>query len=105
MKRAAFALLAAVALHDKVTGDGPFRRSLVLIEAAASDDRNFVKKGVSWALRGVGRRSRALNAASVATATHLVESHDTAARWIGRDALRELTSPGVRGRLAAKTRA
>ena len=102
VKRAAFALLASVALHDKVTGDAPFMRSLVLIEAAASDDRNFVKKGVSWALRGVGRRSRALNAASVATAKRLVESRDTAARWIGRDALRELTSPAVRGRLAAK---
>ena len=100
MKRAAFALLASVALHDKVTGDAPFMRSLVLIEAAASDERNFVKKGVSWALRGVGRRSRALNAASVNTAQRLKQSPDSAAaRWIGRDALRELTSPAVRGRL------
>ena len=105
VKRAAFALLASVALHDKVTGDAPFMRSLVLIEAAASDDRNFVKKGVSWALRSVGRRSRALNTASVAAATRLVQSHDAAARWTGRDALRELTSPTVQGRLTAKTRA
>jgi 3-methyladenine DNA glycosylase AlkD len=106
VKRAAFALLASVALHDKVTGDAPFMRSLVLIEAAASDERNFVKKGVSWALRGVGRRSRALNAASVDTAKRLTHSPDSpAARWIGRDALRELTSPAVRGRLArAKAR-
>jgi 3-methyladenine DNA glycosylase AlkD len=100
VKRAAFALLASVALHDKVTGDAPFMRSLVLIEAAASDERNFVKKGVSWALRGVGRRSRTLNAASVNTAQRLKQSPDSAAaRWIGRDALRELTSPAVRGRL------
>src|SRR5918995_757642 len=68
VKRAAFALLASVALHDKKAEDAPFMRSLVLIEAAASDERNFVKKGVSWGLRGVGRRSRALNAASVDTA-------------------------------------
>ena len=101
VKRAAFALLASVALHDKKTGDAPFLRSLVLIEAAASDERNFVKKGVSWALRGVGRRNRALNAASVDTARRLADSPDSpAARWIGRDALRELTSPAVRGRLA-----
>ena len=101
VKRAAFALLASVALHDKVTGDAPFMRSLVLIEAAGSDERNFVKKGVSWALRGVGRRSRALHAASVDTARRLARSPDSpAARWIGRDALRDLTSPAVRGRLA-----
>jgi 3-methyladenine DNA glycosylase AlkD len=100
VKRAAFALLASVALHDKVTGDAPFMRSLVLIEAAASDERNFVTKGVSGALRGVGRRSRTLNAASVNTAQRLKQSPDSAAaRWIGRDALRELTSPAVRGRL------
>jgi 3-methyladenine DNA glycosylase AlkD len=104
VKRAAFALLASVALHDKKAGDAPFMRSLVLIEAAASDERNFVKKGVSWALRGVGRRSRALNAASVDTARRLAQSTDSpAARWIGRDALRELTSPAVRGRLARTT--
>ena len=104
VKRAAFALLASVALHDKTTSDAPFMRSLILIEAAASDERNFVKKGVSWALRGVGRRSRALNAASVDTARRLAHSADsTAARWIGRDALRELTSAAVRGRLARTT--
>jgi 3-methyladenine DNA glycosylase AlkD len=104
VKRAAFALLASVALHDRTAPDAPFKRALKLVERGADDDRNFVKKGVSWALRGVGRRSRALNAASVATAKRLVESHDTAARWVGRDALRELTSPAVRERLATKTR-
>jgi 3-methyladenine DNA glycosylase AlkD len=106
VKRAAFALLASVALHDKVTGDAPFMRSLVLIEGAASDERNFVKKGVSWGLRGVGRRSRALHAASVNTARRLGDSPDSpAARWIGRNALRELSSPAVRARVArAKAR-
>src|SRR5687767_12909550 len=106
VKRAAFALLASVALHEKKAEDAPFMRSLVLVEAAASDERYVVKKGVSWALHGVVRRSRALNAASVDTAKRLARSVDSpAARWIGRDALRELTSPAVRGRLArAKAR-
>jgi hypothetical protein len=63
---------------------------------AASDERNFVKKGVSWALRAVGRRNQALNAAAVATARRVAES------WVGRDALKELTSPAVRRRLAAR---
>ena len=104
VRRAAFALLASLALHDKSTGDEPFARCLPLIEHAAIDERNFVKKGVSWALRGVGRRSRALNAAAVKVARRLSTSPQTAARWIGRDALKELTSPAVIRRLATKRR-
>jgi 3-methyladenine DNA glycosylase AlkD len=102
VRRAAFALLASLALHDKNTGDEPFARCLPLIERAAIDERNFVKKGVSWALRGVGRRSRALNAAAVKVARRLSTSPQAAARWIGRDALKELTSPAVIRRLAMR---
>jgi 3-methyladenine DNA glycosylase AlkD len=90
VKRAAFALLASLALHDKRTGDEPFLRSLELVERAAPDERNFVKKGVSWALRAIGRRNKALNAAAVKTARRLVASPEPAARWVGKDALREL---------------
>src|SRR5262245_13952614 len=57
VKRAAFALLASVALHDRRSRDEPFVNCLALVERAASDDRNFVKKGVSWGLRGVGHRN------------------------------------------------
>jgi 3-methyladenine DNA glycosylase AlkD len=99
VKRAAFALLASVALHDKTTGDAPFVKALPLVERGASDDRNFVKKGVSWALRSVGRRNRALNRAAVTVARRLAESPDAAPRWVGKDALRELTSPAVQRRL------
>ncbi len=99
VKRAAFALLAGLALHDKKASDEPFMKSLVHVERAASDERNFVKKGVSWALRVMGRRSRALNAAAVETSRRLVESPDAAARWIGKGALKELTSKAVQQRL------
>jgi 3-methyladenine DNA glycosylase AlkD len=102
VKRAAFALLASLSLHDKHSPDEPFRKSLALIEARAADDRNFVKKAVSWALRGVGRRSPALNTAAVATSRRLVASDDAGARWVGRDALRELTSPKVQKALAKR---
>jgi len=105
VKRAAFALLAGLALHDKRTGDEPFLRSLALVERAASDQRNFVKKGVSWALRVVGRRNQALNAAAVEVARRLVESPEAGARWVGRQAVRELMSPAVRRRLAASRKA
>lgn len=91
VKRAAFALLASVALHDKTERDEPFMDSFELIEAAASDDRNFVKKGVSWALRGIGHRNPALKAAAIRKARELAKSDDSTARWIGRDTLRDLT--------------
>ena len=91
VKRAAFALLASLAVHDKRAADAPFAESLHFIERAATDDRNFVKKGVSWALRTIGRRNPALNAAAVTVARRLIESPQAAARWVGKDALRELT--------------
>ncbi len=99
VKRAAFALIAGVALHDKKAPDAPFLRALRLIEREAPDDRNFVKTGVSWGLRVLGRRNRALNKAAVEMSRRLVASPKPAAAWIGRDAFRELTSPMVQRRL------
>jgi 3-methyladenine DNA glycosylase AlkD len=101
-KRAAFALLWALTVHDKRTDDESFVRGLLLIERAADDDRNFVKKAVNMALRAVGKRSAALNAAAVTVARRLADSSEAAARWVGKHALRELTSPGVVRRLAAR---
>src|SRR5262245_64317 len=104
VKRAAFALLASLALHDKVTSDEPFIKSLALIERAADDERNFVKKGVSWALRLIGRRNPALNAHAVKMARRLASSSEPAARWIGKGAVKELTSPAVVRRLRSTPR-
>jgi len=103
-KRGAFALLASLGVHDKKSGDDEFARCLPLIERAATDDRNFVKKGVSWALRVIGRRSLKLNEASVKLSQKLVKSESPAARWIGRDAFKELTSKAVTGRLKQRSR-
>ena len=104
-KRAAFALLASLAAHDKESPDEPFRKLLPLIERAATDDRNFVKKGVLWALRAVGERSPSLNADARELARALSESGDPTARWIGTGALRELTSKAAMKRVAAKGKA
>jgi 3-methyladenine DNA glycosylase AlkD len=104
VKRAAFALLASLAGHDKHASDAQFLTSLPLIEAAANDPRNFVKKGVSWALRRIGGRSAALNDASTALARRLAESDHASARWIGKDALRDITRPLVTRRFAPKDR-
>ena len=104
VKRAAFALLASLAAHDKQAPDAEFVERLVLIERAATDERNFVKKGVNWALRTIGKRNAALNAAAVTVARRLADSPEAAARWIGKDALRDLTSPAVVRRLSARRR-
>src|SRR5262249_39938681 len=92
------------ALHDKQAGDEPFDQGLRLIERAATDERNFVKKGVSWALRLIGRRNLELNQAAVTVAQRLAESSDATSRWLGKGALKELTSPAVMRRLEAKNR-
>jgi len=100
VRRGGFVLMACLALHDKAAPDKSFLPFLSLIEKGASDERNFVNKGVSWALRGVGRRNRALHAAALPVATRLAQSDVAARRWVGKDALRELASPKVRSRLA-----
>ena len=103
-KRAAFALLASVALHDRQAPDEEFLRCLPLAENAATDDRNFVKKGVVWALRLLGERSRALNVATLDLVRRLAESDDRTARSIGKEVIRELAKPAAAKRLASRTR-
>jgi 3-methyladenine DNA glycosylase AlkD len=106
VKRAAFALLASLAVHDKTGADAPFVERLPLIEAAAVDGRNFVKKAVSWALRSLGNRSVALHEAALALAGRLAAPDRSAPeRWIGKDTLRDLQRPLVRARLAKRTAA
>jgi len=102
VKRAAFALLACLALHDKKATDEQFKQCLPLIERAASDDRNFVKKGVSWALRLVGRRNVALHGAAVELSQRLAAADERPARWIGKGALKELTNPMLVRKLEAR---
>ena len=95
VRRAAFALLASLALHDKKSPDARFVACFPLILAAADDPRDLVKKGVSWALRSVGHRSPGLHAEALALAQSLTERKSASARWIGRDALRDLSRPQV----------
>jgi 3-methyladenine DNA glycosylase AlkD len=102
VRRAAFATIAGLAVHDKQADDAKFIALLPLIQRASEDDRNFVRKGVNWALRQIGKRNLTLNAAAVVVARELALAEAQAARWIGKDALRELTSSGVAKRLARR---
>ena len=98
-KRAAFALLWSLSVHDKEAPDRAFKDGLGLIETAATDDRIYVKKAVNMALRAIGKRNRALNKAAITTAERQSKLDDPAARWVGSHALRELRSPAVQKKL------
>ena len=102
VKRGGFALMASLVLRDKAAPDARFVALLPLIEKGARDERHLVKKGVNWALRTVGKRSRTVHAAALASAKRLAESEEPSCRWIGKDALRELASPKVRARVARR---
>lgn len=99
VKRAAFAMIAGYAVHAKKEADAAFLPFLALIEAAADDERNFVKKAVNWALRQIGKRSASLHPRALALAEKLAASTDRTERWIGRDAVKELTDPKQLARL------
>lgn len=101
-KRAAFALIAKLALGNKNVKDQIYVDYLELIPNYADDDRDMIKKGVSWAVRQIGKRNLALNPYAISTAEILAESNNKGARWAGKDALRELRSDTVQERLRKK---
>jgi 3-methyladenine DNA glycosylase AlkD len=93
VKRAAFVLVAARAVHDKHTDDCVFADLLPTVMAAADDDRHYVRKGASWALRQIGKRSDRLRARVLDTVTPCIDSESRDIRWVARDASRELLRP------------
>jgi 3-methyladenine DNA glycosylase AlkD len=99
IRRAGFALIATLAVHDKKAADAVFIAYLQRIQKAASDERNFVKKAINWALRQIGKRNLYLNEKALETASEILQLDSKAARWIARDAVRELTDEKVRDRL------
>jgi 3-methyladenine DNA glycosylase AlkD len=99
IRRCAFALIACLAWHDKEASDAEFRGFLPLIQRGADDERNFVKKAVSWALRNIGKRNAALHKAAIQTAKDLQRMDSRAARWIAADALRDLKAAEAHGRV------
>jgi 3-methyladenine DNA glycosylase AlkD len=99
VKRAGFVLIARIATTDKRADNASFEPFFALITRESTDRRNYVRKAVNWALRQIGKRNRTLNERAIAVARALVESEDKTARWIGSDALRELTSSSALARL------
>ena len=102
VKRGGFAIMAGIAWHSKDANDAKFAPFLAAIRRESTDDRNYVKKAVSWALRNIGKRNLALNRKAVATARAIQKIDSRAARWIASDALRELMGEAVQRRLRQK---
>ncbi len=100
VKRAAFALIACLAWHDKKAKNEQFIALLPVIKQAATDERNFVRKAVNWALRHIGKRNLELNKAALQTAAEIQKIDSKTARWIASDAIRELESEAVRKKLS-----
>ena len=99
VKRTAFALIACLAWHDKKAEDARFVELLPVIERGATDERNYVKKAVNWALRNIGKRNPYLNKAAIETARQILQINSKAARWVASNALKELESEAVQRRL------
>jgi len=99
VKRAAFALMAGLAVHDKDADDTAFLNFLPIIKRESTDGRNYVRKAVNWALRQIGKRNKVLNTAAIKAAEEIKEIDSKSSRWIASDAIRELNSDTVQGRL------
>jgi 3-methyladenine DNA glycosylase AlkD len=99
VKRAGFAMMAYLAVHDKEAKDSAFEKLLPIIEREAVDDRLYVRKAVNWALRQIGKRNRRLNRLAIESGKRIQAQKSSGARWIASDALRELLSDAVQERL------
>jgi len=102
VKRAGFALMATLAVHDKKAEDKQFEKFLPIIKRGSSDNRNFVKKAVNWALRQIGKRNMNLNRKAIETAKEIQKMDSKSAKWIAYDAIRELTNKKILKRLKSK---
>jgi len=104
VKRAGFVLMATLAVHDKKASNAQFQRYFSIIRRESTDQRNFVKKAVNWALRQIGKRNQTLNRLAIETARGIERRDSAAARWIAKDAIRELMSQSVRSKFLKKTK-
>jgi len=102
VKRASYALIACLAWHDKEASDEAFTQYFPVIMVGATDERNFVKKAVNWALRNIGKRNQALNKEAIEVAKEIQGIDSKSARWIASNAIRELESEKVQDRLRVK---
>ena len=102
VKRAAFSIIAGLAVHDKKSPDEKFVELFEIIKRESTDERNYVKKAVNWALRNIGKRNLSLNKKAIKVAKEIKNINSKSAKWIANDAIRELTSSKIQARLIKK---
>ncbi|EQD32572.1 hypothetical protein B2A_13492, partial [mine drainage metagenome] len=104
VKRAGFVLIAETAVRGKKSGDEVYLDYLDIIRKMKGDDRNFVRKAASWALRQIGKRNMWLHGRAIEVAEGLAATQSNPRRWVGKDALRELRKESVARRVEKKSR-
>jgi len=102
VKRGAFALIAGLSVHNKKSSDEKFEQFFPIIKKHSADNRNYVKKAVNWALRNIGKRNLRLNKKTIELSENILKIDSSAAKWIARNALKELTSIKIQNRLKKK---
>jgi 3-methyladenine DNA glycosylase AlkD len=103
VKRAAFTIIAGLAVHDKKSPDEKFEEFFKIIKKESTDERNYVKKAVNWALRNIGKRNLLLNKKAIKVAKEIKKINSRSAKWIANDAIRELTSSKIQKRVKEKS--
>lgn len=103
VKRAAFTLIATLAVHDKKEPDEKIEQFFPIIVSESTDERIYVKKAVNWALRQIGKRNLKLNKKAIDLAEEIDKINSRSAKWIAKDALRELKSDKIQRRLLVKS--
>ena len=99
VKRTAFSLIAVIAVHDKKSEDKYFEEFFPLIIEGSDDNRNFVKKAVNWAIRSIGKKNIYLNQRAIELSYNLLEKDSKSAKWIAKNAIKELESEKVQNKL------
>lgn len=102
VKRAGFVIMAGRAAQVKEATNAELEGYLPIIAREATDERNYVKKAVNWALRNIGKRNAVLNRKAIATAKQIATLEDKTAQWVAKDALKELTGDKVQARLKGR---
>lgn len=102
VRRAGFVMIAAMAVHHKHVEDNMFEELFLLIKEYSIDERNFVRKGVNWAIRQIGKRNIRLHKKAIALSEEIQNIPSRSAKWIAADALRELNHPTTISRLRKK---
>ena len=104
VKRGAFSIIAGLAVHDKKAEDSKFEAFFPIIKKESTDERNYVKKAVNWALRNIGKRNLSLNKKAIETAREIQKINSKSAKWIANDAIRELTSEKIQKKIKKTTK-